>query len=174
MLEALIGIPLFLFLILCMFSILWASYQMVVAQYLATEAVRELVVLREAETGGLGRGECIIRALVGEPGLTSSCPERLKRLNAKNYAVKLNNSSIGITVIGDDVLTDVIRVIEPSKRILNAGNAGDFVLVWINIESILYRIVGGNKISVGADLEYDQDFGLKASAVGRNEPYVDM
>ena len=171
MLEAMIGLPLFLFLILCMFSILWASYQMVVAQYLATEAVRELVVLREAETGGAGRGGCIVRALTGQG--VGGCPSRLERLNAKNYAVNLNADSIGITVIGDEALSDVYKL-KVIKKVVNTGHSGDFVLVWIQIDSILYRIISGDIINLGGDLQYNQNFGLTASAVGRNEPCVDM
>ena len=180
MVETSFGIALFLFLILCLFSILWASYHLVVAQFLATEAVRELVVLRGSPAD---RVTCIRNVMSSSAVVTTSnlpalCPNItspdtiLAKLRARNYALPLASGDI------------TIRYFDRKTRVWwngSAGTGGDFAEVKVSVNSGLINLVPGiingvnNVINLGKGLQYNQgvvDF--SGSAIGRNEPIVDQ
>ena len=153
MIESAFGMALFLFLILCLFSILWTSYQYVVAQFLATEAVRELQVL---PGDSAGRATAIRNALTCGAGVDA----RLRRLCSQNYALRLNLADVQVDLWNG------------GGWVPGAGGNGDFVRVTINVTPLAHRIVSGNTISLGGGLQYNQNFAMRGEAIGRNEAVV--
>ena len=192
MVETAFGISLFLFLILCLFSILWTAYHYVVAQFLATEATRELQVLKGTPAN---RATCIINAISrtttgtfngtgcsAEVIANSDTLKALSRLRAQNYAMNLNRG-------GTCANGGCIRIeywwnghgwIGGSGTAANAGCNGEFVKVTIDVDSMVHRIVnsaggGGGVINLGGQLRYDQNvIRIKGSAIGRNEGVVNL
>ena len=161
MVETAFGLSLFLFLTLCLFSILWSSYHYVVAQFLATEAVRELQVLSETEAGGVvgavgrvNRANAIINAIE----CRNFNPARLNRLCSRNYAMNLGATSVVR-----------VRSFNGTTWANDAGRNGDFVEVRIPVAATVHRIVTGAAINLGGGLQYNQNFAMEGRAIGRNE-----
>ncbi|MDR2337558.1 MAG: hypothetical protein LBE20_02785 [Deltaproteobacteria bacterium] len=160
MLETALGLGFFLFLIFCLFSILWTAYQFVVAQYLATEAVRRLVVLTNTNADG-NRALNIINSLT----CSSANP-----LCGQNYLMSLARRDIRI----ESYDSQNNSWSGDNGNFTDAGNGGDFVRVTITVNAgALSLVMRNNSINMGNGLNYNQNFSFSGMAIGRNEPIVD-